>query len=251
LNSLEEQPAACRVTLDVFDGPLDLLLTLVKDHQLDIASVPLALVAEQYLAYIARMEDIDVEVAADYLVIAATLVFIKSKSLLPPIPEEFLEEGEETPEQAEARLRARLVAYSQYKNAGDDLRGRLDDSQAFLYRSGGDPTSELVQHYRIDSDKLARALAAVLSQVREERRTVVRERVSVLIQMEAIMRRIRRDGMVSFSELCAGADRETIIATFLAVLELIRRSRVSYEQPQAFDDIMLTLLIVEETALAG
>lgn len=250
MNSVEEQPATCRVTLDVFDGPLDLLLTLVKDHQLDIASVPLALVAEQYLAYIGMMENLDVEVAADYLVIAATLVFIKSKSLLPPIPEELLEEGEETPAQAEARLRARLIAYSQYKNAGDDLRGRLDESQAFLYRGGGDATSQLVQHYRIDSDKLARALAAVLSQVREERHTMVRERVSVLIQMEAIMRRIRRDGAVRFSELCAGTDRETVIVSFLAVLELIRRRRVAYEQPEAFDDILLTLLI-EETALAG
>lgn len=250
MNPLEEPQSACRVTLDVFDGPLDLLLTLVKEHQLDIASVPLALVAEQYLAYIGMMEDIDVEVAADYLVIAATLVFIKSKSLLPPIPEEFLEDGEDTPEQAEARLRARLVAYSQYKNAGDDLRGRLDESQAYLFRGGGDATSELVQHYRIDSEKLARALAHVLTQVREDKRTVARERVSVLMQMEAIMRRIRSDGLVRFSELCYNADRESIIATFLAILELIRRRRVSYEQPEAFDDIILTPL-VEETALAG
>ena len=251
MNSLEEQHGACRVTVvDVFDGPLDLLLTLVKERQLDIATVPLAEVCEQYMRYISLMDDLDVEVAAEYLVVAATLVFIKSKALLPPIPDELLEEGEETPEEAEARLRARLIAYSQYRNAGDDLKARLEDSLSFLYREGGDATSELVQHYQIDSSKLARALAAVLSQVREEKRTVARERVSVLMQMEAVMRRLRAMGAVRFSELCAEADRETVIVTFLAILELIRRRRVAFEQPALFDDIILTPF-VEEAALAG
>ena len=72
-----------RVSLDVFDGPLDLLLHLVRERQLDIATVPLAIVAQQYFDYIALMESLDVEIAAEYLVIAATLVFLKSKSLLP------------------------------------------------------------------------------------------------------------------------------------------------------------------------
>ena len=80
---------ACRVSVDVFDGPLDLLLNLVKEQQLDIATVPLALVADQYFAYISAMEVLDVEIAADYLVIASTLVFLKSKAMLPPIPQEF------------------------------------------------------------------------------------------------------------------------------------------------------------------
>ena len=87
---------ALHVRLDVFDGPLDLLLSLIKEQQLDIATVPLASVAEQYLAYVRMMEDLDMEVAAEYLVIAATLVFLKSKALLPPIPQEFLDETEET-----------------------------------------------------------------------------------------------------------------------------------------------------------
>jgi len=248
--SADELHQPCVVTLGVFDGPLDLLLTLVKEQRLDIQTVPLAAVAEQYLHYIAMMDAIDVEVAAEYLVVAATLLFIKSKALLPPIPEEFLEEGEETPEQAEARLRARLVAYSQYRNAGDELKGRFEEAHGWTYREGGDVTSELVQHYRIDSARLARALEAVLSQAREEKRTVVRERVSVLMQMEAVMRRIRAQGTVLFSELCAQADRETVIVTFLAILELIRRRRIAYDQPHPFDDIVLTAF-VEEVARAG
>ncbi|MBV8600280.1 MAG: segregation/condensation protein A, partial [Candidatus Eremiobacteraeota bacterium] len=101
---------ACHVVLqNVFDGPLDLLLSLVKEQQLDIATVPLATVADQYFAYISAMEELDVEVAAEYLVIAATLVFLKSRSLLPPIPPEFMAEGEESPEVVEERLRQRLI----------------------------------------------------------------------------------------------------------------------------------------------
>ena len=86
--------ATLRVSIDIFDGPLDLLLTLVRERQLDIATVPLAAVAQQYFDYIAVMEALDVEVAAEYLVIAATLVYLKSKSLLPAIPAEFAPVGE-------------------------------------------------------------------------------------------------------------------------------------------------------------
>ncbi len=90
------------------DIGLDLLLHLVREQKRDIATVPLATVARQYFDYIAVMAALDVEIADEYLVIAATLVYLKSKSLLPPIPTEFLAEGEETPEEVEERLR-RLI----------------------------------------------------------------------------------------------------------------------------------------------
>lgn len=228
---------ACRVTLDVFDGPLDLLLNLVREQQLDIATVPLARVADQYFAFIAAMEAVDVEVAADYLVIASTLVFLKSKALLPPIPVEF-ESGEESAEAVEARLRERLIAYSRYRDAGRELLDRGLASSAFYSRSdGGDATAELVQRYKIDAAKLARALEAALRSAKPEVRTIVRERVSLIEQMEAVVRAIRRDGRASFFALCAGGDAATIIVTFLAVLELVRRGRVFVRQSDAFADI--------------
>ena len=123
---------ALHVRLDVFDGPLDLLLSLIKEQQLDIATVPLASVAEQYLAYVRMMEDLDMEVAAEYLVIAATLVFLKSKALLPPIPQEFLDESEETAEEVEERLRRRLIAYSRYRELGVQLARAPGRSQRLL-----------------------------------------------------------------------------------------------------------------------
>jgi segregation and condensation protein A len=229
------------VRLDVFDGPLDLLLSLIKEQQLDVATVPLALVAEQYLDYVHAMEALDVEIAGEYLVIAATLVFLKSKALLPPIPQEFVDETAETPEEAEERLRRRLIAYSKYRELGEQLRERQGEAGSFFYRESGDPAGEVVQRYDIDPQKLKRAFVAMLSQARPEPRSIARERISLLASMDYVSRRIKERGEVLFSELCheLGLTRDVVIVTFLAILELIRRHRIAFDQPRAFDDIRL------------
>lgn len=229
------------VRLDVFDGPLDLLLSLIKEQQLDVATVPLATVAEQYLDYVQTMEALDVELAGEYLVIAATLVFLKSRALLPPIPQEFVDETAETPEEAEERLRRRLIAYSKYRELGEQLRDRQSEASSFFYRESGDPAGEMVQRYDIDPQKLKRAFVAMLSQARPERRSIARERISLLASMDYVSRRIKERGEVLFSELCheLGLTRDVVIVTFLAILELIRRHRIAFDQPRAFDDIRL------------
>jgi segregation and condensation protein A len=239
--TLAASQGSCRVRLDVFDGPLDLLLTLIKEQQLDVATVPLATVAEQYLEYVHTMETLDVEIAAEYLVIAATLVFLKSKALLPPIPQEFLDETAETPEEAEERLRRRLIAYSKYRELGEQLRENQNEASSYFYRESGDPAGEIVQRYDIDPQKLKRAFVTMLSQARPEKRSIARERVSLLASMDYITRRIKERGEILFSQLCRelGLTREVIIVTFLAILELIRRRRIAFEQPEPFDDIRL------------
>ncbi len=239
--------------LDVFDGPLDLLLGLIKEQKMDIATVPLALVAEQYLAYVRMMEELDVEVAAEYLVIAATLLFLKSKALLPPIPSEFVEDEDETPEQVEERLRKRLIAYSRYRELGEGLRARQLEASGFFYRDAGDPTSEVVQRYDIDPEKLKRAFLAMLAQARPEKRSIARERVSLIVSMDYIVRAVRERGNVTFSSLCheLGMTREVIVVTFLAILELIRRHRIAFEQPELFDDIRLLPYVAAPAAAAS
>jgi segregation and condensation protein A len=232
---------AFRVRLDAFDGPLDLLLSLIKEQQLDVATVPLAAMAEQYLDYVRTMEALDVEVAAEYLVIAATLLFLKSRALLPPIPQEFAEEEGEGPEEVEERLRRRLVAYSKYRELGEHLRERQTEASSYAYREPGDPAGEIVQRYDIDPVKLNRAFIVLLAQARPEKRSIARERVSLLASMDYVMRRIKEGGEAYFSELCAelGMTREVIVVTFLAILELIRRHRLAFEQAEPFDDIRL------------
>ena len=221
---------ALHVRLDVFDGPLDLLLSLIKEQQLDISTVPLASVAEQYLTYVRMMEDLDMEVAAEYLVIAATLVFLKSKALLPPIPQEFIDEGEESAEQVEERLRRRLIAYSRYKGVANELRERKAEAEAYFYREGGDSIGEFAQRYRIVPDKLGRALLAAVRSAKPEKRSIARERFSIARQMEFVSRIVREQGAVDFISLCREFDRGGVIATFLAILELIRQRRLAYEQ---------------------
>jgi segregation and condensation protein A len=223
----------------VFDGPLDLLLSLVRERQLDIATVPLAVVAQQYLAYIALMQASDIEIAAEYLRIAATLVFLKSKSLLPPIPAEFVPEGEDRAEEVEERLRRRLVTYSAYRRVAEELRARQEEAAAYYLREGGDSGLHIVQRYRLSPDRLAAALLAVLRAAQPIQRAIARQRVSLAAQMEFALRRVRARGSIAFAELCCGLDRAGIVVTFLAILELIRQFRIAYRQSDPHDVLML------------
>lgn len=187
------------------------------------------------------MQTLDVEVAAEYLVIAATLLFLKSRALLPPIPAEFAEDAAETPEEVEERLRRRLIAYSKYREFGEQLREYQAEASSFFYREAADPGTQLVQRYDINPERLKHAFIALLTAARPEKRSIARERVSLLASMDYIMRRIKDGGEVYFSQLCAelGMTRDVVIVTFLAILELIRRRRVAFEQPQPFNDIRL------------
>jgi segregation and condensation protein A len=240
---------ALRVTLEFFDGPLDLLLHLVRERELDIATVPLAMVAEQYLQYVSLMEALDFELAAEYLVIAATLVFLKSKALLPPIPAEFADADEPSAEEVEERLRRRLITYSRYKEASEALRHRAADAASFYYREAGDPGTEVVQRYRIEPGKLANALLSALRNAKPApRRSIVRERISLHTAMDRVMRSVRSPDGFEFVAFCAEFDRPSIIVTFLAVLELVRAGRVDFEQEGA--DGTLRLFARNEVAVA-
>src|SRR5579872_3277117 len=146
--NIADGPTGLLVKLDVFDGPMDLLLQLVLAQDLDITQVSLASVCEQYLAYINLMESLDIELASEYLVIAATLTFIKSKRLLPPPPPPFVDELAEEADSAEEALRQRLIAYQFFKLAGSDLRTRFDDNRAFYARSVP-CVDDIVQRYRL------------------------------------------------------------------------------------------------------
>jgi segregation and condensation protein A len=228
-----------RVSLAVFDGPLDLLLHLVREHKLDIVTVPLATVAQQYFDYLSTMEAFDVELAAEYLVMAATLVFLKSKSLLPPVPSEFQTEDEESAEQVEERLRRRLITYSKYKDVALAFRARQEEASAYYYRDAGDPQATVVQRYAIAPARLEAALMAAVRSAKPEKRSIARERFSLARQMEFVVRSVRERGRIVFGDLCRGLGREGVIATFLAILELIRLNRVGCEQDSPERELLL------------
>lgn len=152
-----------------------------------------------------------------------------------------MDEAEESPEEVEERLRRRLIAYSKYRELGQELRSRQSDASSYFYRDSGDPAGEVMQRYEINPDKLKRAFLAMLAQARPEKRSIARERVSLIASMDYIVRRLKESGEVSFSGICGelGMTREVIVVTFLAILELIRRRRIAFEQAAPFDDIRL------------
>jgi chromatin segregation and condensation protein Rec8/ScpA/Scc1 (kleisin family) len=119
------------------------------------------------------------------------------------------------------------------------LRARRAEAESYFYRDAEDPTTEFVQRYRIEPSKLARALIAALRSARPEKRTISRERFSIARQMDFVTRAVREQGGVEFSRLCRALDRGAIIATFLAILELIRQHRLSYEQRTPDEPLLL------------
>ena len=182
------------------------------------------------------MEALDVEIASEYLVIAATLVFIKSKKLLPPPPPPFTDELAEEAIAAEEALRQRLLAYQQYKLAGAALKDRYDENAAFYPRPAADEEG-LVQRFVLDAKTLAEAFARVLANAEARPAVVKREAFSVVVKMNYVLKLVRDRAEITFGELIAGCEKLEIVVTFLAVLELIRAREIIYEQTALFDDI--------------
>ncbi len=226
------------VQLPVYAGPLDLLLQLIERDELDITKVALAQVTDQFLAYIKVMENLNIADIADFLVIAARLILIKSEALLPRPPER--EAGEEDPADELAR---QLIAYKRYKEialllhereeAGLRTYLRLADPpkvEATLDMSGVTPLHLL--------EAMRRALA--LHPEKPVLGTVVAPpKVTIRDQIRLINRALRGgSGKTSFVQMLSGAQtRMEIVVTFLAMLELIKRRKIEVRQQEAFGDI--------------
>lgn len=214
------------VTLEVFQGPLDLLLHLIKKHELDIYDIPIALITRQYLDYIGLMEEMQLDVAGDFLVMAATLIHIKSRSLLPrPAPEQ--EDPEEDPREALVR---RLVEHQKFKAAAELLHdketvrsaqmGRPDERIAALAGEGLDKEPEL----EVDLFSLMTAFKAVVERAKQRPQVYLpMEQMSIEQRIDQLMQRLEGVEAVGFEDLFDDvAQRGDLIVTFLAVLEMIR-----------------------------
>lgn len=239
-------PNSLLVKLDVFDGPLDLLLQLVLAQDLDITKVSLASVCEQYLAYIAVMESLDIEVASEYLVIAATLIFIKSKRLLPPPPPPFVDELAEEAAAAEDALRQRLLAYQHFKILGNDLRERFEENRSFHPRTSVNEDG-LVQRYKIKPEMLATAFMEAVNAAQVRPMIVKRETFSVVVKMNYLLRQLKQSNTMTLFSLIAGCQPLEIVVTFLAALELVRAHKITCEQAAPFGDVVFRLAPKEST----
>ena len=218
--------AACSVHLPIFEGPLDLLLHLIRANEVEITDLPVARVAEQYLEYLDLMRELRLDVAAEYLVMAATLAWIKSRLLLPTD-----EEAEEEAGDPRAELIARLLEYQRFKEAAEELEGRPRLGRDVFAPAGAElePEPESEREIEVGILELIEALRRVLRETDAPAafHEVVTERVTVRERMVAVIDALENAEMVEFDELFRAPDggrptRTLVVATFLAILELAR-----------------------------
>ncbi|MDF1563411.1 MAG: segregation/condensation protein A [Deltaproteobacteria bacterium] len=222
------------VQLPIFEGPLDLLLHLVREHKLDILDIPISFITDRYVEMLEKMQELNLDVAGEYLLMAATLAHIKSRMLLPrPEPEAEDEEEEGDPRNDLVR---RLLAYQKYREAANmlsrqDLLGR--DVFARTSTPGPLPLDPGELGLReVSVFKLIEGLDSVLKRVRPEvAHEVMREEVSVADRISSLVERLREERNLSFLALFDDATTQTrIIATFLALLEMAKLGLARIQQ---------------------
>jgi segregation and condensation protein A len=243
--------AGYRVSLPMFEGPLDLLLHLVKKHELDILNIPIAFITEKYVAYIKLLDELNIDVASEYLLMAATLVHIKSRMLLPNPPSE---EADESLDDADfdprAELVRRLLEYQKYKLAAEQLGARPVLGRDVFPRgsseevAGGQPGLEAVSMFR-----LLDAFQGVLERTQKTKehqidfeRFSITEKISELVDLLQVQKRL------VFHEIFApDASRAELIITFLAILEMTRLRLTRLIQDGPLAPIYIELRVSEET----
>lgn len=214
-----------KVTLPYFDGPLDLLLHLVRQHKLDIAEVRLADLTEPYLAYVEKMQELNLDQAGEFLTIAATLVWLKSRSLLPPTE---AQDEELDPEYVEELLLQRLQEYQRIKEAADQLHGRDLLGRDVFARSGDPDEAEAGEHVQVFQEVSLFALLEAFREVLERTQeapvlNVIPERDRVEDRIDEMVALLASRREVYFHELfLADATRAEIVLSFLSLLELVR-----------------------------
>lgn len=233
--------SAVHFKLPVFEGPLDLLLHLIKSSKIDIYDIPILDITRQYLDYIELMKELNLEIAGDFLVMAATLIHVKSRMLLPPAEEE----SDEFAEDPRSELVKRLLEYEAYKETSSQLRKREDIWKNVFHRRGlpdiesfeFEPEPVLFEANVFD---LISAFQKLLEKAPEEVREITREKLTVAERINFIVERLDKEDGIKFEDLFAGGyTRVTVLVTFLAMLEIVRLGLVKIYQEKAFGSIWL------------
>ncbi len=234
-----------KVNLEIFEGPLDLLLYLIRREELEIYDIPIGRITEQYMQYLDLMRQLNLDVAGEFIVMAATLMVIKSRMMLPVDRRKSDEDADEEWVDPRLDLVRQLIEYKKFKDAA----GRLAEYEALAQESfdygGGRPKFEKTAAdaadalASIDMFDLLTAFQEVLARLNEIPQEELKGiRWSVPDKMDFILERSRAEGQVSFSTLfTARSPRGEVIVTFLALLELLRQHRVIVYQNDAFHEI--------------
>ena len=231
-------PDALQVFLGTFEGPLDLLLYLIRKHNLDVLDIPMAELTRQYMGYVEVMREHRLELAAEYLLMAAFLIEVKSRMLLPRPRSEALELSD-----PRAELVRRLLEYERMKLAAQSLEGLPKAGRDFSVVQVWVERSLVAEFPQLNSDDLRAAWLALISRARmTTHHHVTRERLSVREFMSNILRRLQGSRFVRFEDLFEIAKGVPILViTFLAVLELARENLIELSQQGIFSPIYVRL----------
>jgi segregation and condensation protein A len=238
--------AEYKVKFEVFEGPLDLLLYLIRKEEVDIYQVNLTRLAGQFIEYIETLRLLDLEVAGEFLVMAATLMYIKSRELL-PVDQQVQTEEEDDGEDPRWELIRQLVEYKKFKDAAAQLQA-LEARQENVFPRAPERlefASETPARSEASIFDLVSAVNAVLQRFgqRPEQRDIFEDKWTVNDRIEHLMRVLGQQGRMKFSELFAeAASRSEVVATFLALLELIRLKKVAAIQAEPFGEILICLV---------
>ena len=250
---------AISVKLEAFEGPLDLLLHLIEKNKIDIYDIPIVEITAQYLDYIRQMQREDMNVMSEFLVMAATLIDIKCKMLL---PKEVNEDGEE--EDPRAELVQKLLEYKMYKYMSFELRDRMDEAQQQLYHEGQMPKEVAEYKAPVDTEHLLddmtlQKLHEIFKDVikrQENKRDPIRsnfgkiqkEEVSLTDKLDYVKVYARNHGHFTFRSLLhAQSSKTQVIVTFLAILELMKAGEITLTQEETFGEIYIDVTKEEHT----
>jgi segregation and condensation protein A len=227
-----------KVQLEVFEGPLDLLLYLIQKEEIDIHDIPISSITQQYLRYLEMMRLLDLDIAGEFVLMAATLMHIKSRMLLPPEEQPPLEEEEDP----RLDLVRQLVEYKKFKEIAEDLSQKeYSQSKLFQRVAAQDTISSDQKKLDVSLFDLLGAFSAVLKRLQADGlREVYEEQFTVADKILFVRDLIRRQGKVGFSELFQGVvSRGEVVVTFLALLELMRLNELRSFQEVPFGPIMM------------
>lgn len=241
-----------RVKLKNFEGPLDLLLFFIKRDELDIYNIPISYITEQFLEYIRLMEELDLDVASEFILMASMLMSIKAKMMLPKADSDEDEMDENDPRYA---LVQRLLEYKRYKEMAEKMSDIEEESQKRYYR----------RHYKVDQVQkqasgealqdvtmfdLMAAFKKVLSDIKKQNLVHHVEKINVTIeqQTEYVLERLHQGGRTSFRQICTELNnRSKVVVTFLAVLEMLKEQQINlYVENDDPTDFYLDLKPVDE-----
>ena len=230
-----------KVKLEIFEGPLDLLLYLIKRDEIDIYEISLERITSQYLEYLQAFKELNIDIAGEFIVMAANLIYLKSRSLLPVDQQPPDEEAAEDDPRWD--LIRQLIEYKKFKEAAAQLQVRALEQERMFSRSGTAPMSIVAVPLplgEVGIFQLINAFQTVIKRIeaREDLREIFGERFTVSDKIESILQRVSEGAALKFSELFVGVvSRVEIVVTFLALLELIRLKQIRVTQPNPFDEI--------------